>query len=242
MCNLAVIEFFMENVKLEEFEGRRVLEVGSKYVNGSVRPLIERFFKPKEYVGIDIEPGKFVDMICPVRITEYFGELSFEVVIATELLEHVVDWRLAIGNMKAVLKPNGYIYITTRSQGYHYHAFPYDFWRYELEDMKMIFSDFEIITLKRDHQEPGIFLKAMKPANWKPADLSNITLYSMILGRRTKTIPELSDMPLFRRAMLSILNTKLRWLLPAALLNLLERRFAINRLGLSESRNRKRCQ
>jgi hypothetical protein len=64
----------------------------------------------------------------------------------------------------------------------------------------------------------------------------------MILGRRTKTIPELSDMPLFRRAMLSILNTKLRWLLPAALLNLLERRFAINRLGLSESRNRKRCQ
>lgn len=36
-------------------------------------------------------------MVCPVeRITEYFGESSFEVVIATELLEHVVDWRLAI--------------------------------------------------------------------------------------------------------------------------------------------------
>jgi hypothetical protein len=57
MCNVAVIEFFIESVEREEFEGKRVLEVGSKYINGSVRPLIERFCSPKEYVGVDIEPG-----------------------------------------------------------------------------------------------------------------------------------------------------------------------------------------
>jgi hypothetical protein len=51
MCNVAVIEFFVESVEKEEFEGKRVLEVGGKYVNGSVRPLIERFLRPGEYVA-----------------------------------------------------------------------------------------------------------------------------------------------------------------------------------------------
>ena len=47
-CNIALIEFFIDNIKPEEFKGKRVLEVGSRYVNGSVRPLIENFCSPKE--------------------------------------------------------------------------------------------------------------------------------------------------------------------------------------------------
>jgi len=50
MCNIAIIEFFIDNIKPEEFKGKRVLEVGSKYVNGSVRPLIENFCSPREYI------------------------------------------------------------------------------------------------------------------------------------------------------------------------------------------------
>ena len=48
MCSVSVIEFFLENINCEEFYGKRVIEVGSKYVNGSVRPIIEKFCKPKE--------------------------------------------------------------------------------------------------------------------------------------------------------------------------------------------------
>ena len=48
MCHIFVIEFFIDNIKPAEFNGKRVLEVGSKYVNGSVRPLIENFCSPKE--------------------------------------------------------------------------------------------------------------------------------------------------------------------------------------------------
>ena len=52
MCNTAVLEFFIENVEPEEFRDARVLEVGSRYVNGSVRPLVERLLRPpKEYIG-----------------------------------------------------------------------------------------------------------------------------------------------------------------------------------------------
>jgi len=102
------------------------------------------------------------------------------------------------------------IYITTRSYGFPYHAYPYDFWRYEIEDMKKIFSDFEIIKLIKDHEAPGVFLKAKKISNTL-IDLSNIALYSMILGKRTTLIPKLSDMPLQRRLALKLssLNAKL---------------------------------
>jgi SAM-dependent methyltransferase len=105
-----VIEFFIEGVEKEEFEDKKVLEVGSKYINGSVRSLIERFCSPKEYVGVDIEPGKFVDLVLAAeRLVEYFGPESFDVVIATEMLEHVQDWRLVVSNLKGVVKRGGYI-------------------------------------------------------------------------------------------------------------------------------------
>jgi hypothetical protein len=56
--NVVVLDFFMRSVDCGEFASRRVLEVGSKFVNGSARPLIERFCRPREYVGVDIEAGK----------------------------------------------------------------------------------------------------------------------------------------------------------------------------------------
>jgi len=187
--HISVLEFFIENTQKEEFENKRILEVGSRYVNGSVRPLIEKFFNPKEYIGVDIEKGKFVDVVCDAEnLVDYFGRETFDVVISTELLEHVKDWRKVINNLKEVLKPNGYIYITTRSKGFPYHGYPYDFWRYEIEDMEEIFKDFEIIKLEKDPEAPGVFLKAKKPVDFKLIKLKNIELYSILTGRRTKLI------------------------------------------------------
>ncbi|GAY26241.1 methyltransferase type 11 [Desulfurococcaceae archaeon AG1] len=228
MCHVSVIEFFIEHAEAEEFAGKRVLEVGSKYVNGSVRPFIERFLKPREYIGVDIEPGKFVDIVLPAeKLLDHFGPNSFDVVISTEVLEHVKNWRLVINNMKGVLKPGGHIYITTRSRGFHYHAYPHDYWRYEPNDMKAIFSDFEIKCLKRDHEAPGVFLKAVKPNNWQPANLDNIALYSILLGKRTREIISIEEAPLTRRIAFKLLNSKkVRWLIPTALIRILEKSLA----------------
>ena len=207
---VAVLDFFMRAVDCEEFAGNRVLEVGSKFVNGSVRPLIERFCKPKEYIGVDIEPGKYVDVVLPAERLVDYGPESFDVVVSTELIEHVHDWRLIINNMKVVLKRGGFIYLTTRSLGFGYHAYPHDYWRYEPSDMVRIFRDFEIIRLEVDWEGPGVFLKARKPMDWRPADLSGIALYSMVLGKRTTSIPELQSMPLSRKLMLKLIELMLK--------------------------------
>jgi SAM-dependent methyltransferase len=144
-------------------------------------------------VGVDIEGGRFVDLILPAeRLTEHFGSESFDIVISTELLEHVKDWRVVVENMKQVLKRGGVIYITTRSYGFQYHGYPYDFWRYEIEDMNEIFSDFTILMLEKDPECPGVFLKAVKPTNYKPNDLTSIALYSIAIGKRTLEAKKLS--------------------------------------------------
>ena len=111
--------------------------------------------------------------------------------IATELLEHVRDWRKSIKNLKHVLKPGGTLYVTTRSRGFFYHGWPYDFWRYEIDDMKMIFSDIAIRFLGSDPQQPGVFLKADKPSPFVEADLSELRLYSMVKHLRSSAVTDL---------------------------------------------------
>ncbi len=95
------------------------------------------------------------------------------------------------------------IYITTCSKGFPFHAYPYDYWRYEPEDMKHIFADFEIISLKKV-PGPEVFLIAKKILNQKRVNFRDIALYSIILGRRTLTAPNPEDMPLHRRTRLLV--------------------------------------
>jgi len=110
------------------------------------------------------------------------------------------------------------IYITTCSKGFPYHGYPYDFWRYEVEDMKEIFKDFEIIKLEKDPEAPGVFLKARKSKDYtRSIDLSEICLYSIILGKRTKEIvakfPFQRKCKIFIQNLIDLIKNKLRRML-----------------------------
>lgn len=89
--------------------------------------------------------------------------------------------------------------------------------------MERIFTDFEVITLKKDQQAPGVLLKARKPKKYVPADLSDIVLYSMVLGKRTRDIPNVKGMPFTRRFTLRLLRSKVHGLLPRTLVNRLQK-------------------
>ena len=132
--------FSSRAMKPRELNSKKILEVGSRYINGSIRPLIENFCSPAKYIGVDITPGKMVDLVLPAeKVLAHFGSESFDVIISTELLEHVMDWRIVINGLKSTLKNGGFMYITTRSKGMGYHGYPFDFWRFEIDDMKKIF-------------------------------------------------------------------------------------------------------
>jgi len=190
MCHSSCIIFGAVNLKKEEIAGKRVIELGACEVNGSLRPLIESY-GPAEYVGVDIVAGPGVDVVCPAeKVLEKFGPASFDIVITTEMLEHVRDWRTAISNIKNICRPNGIILITTRSIGFIYHAHPHDFWRYETSDLERIFADCQIEKLESDKMDPGVFLKARKPADFIETDLRPISLFSIIEGGRVAEVDE----------------------------------------------------
>lgn len=44
-----------------------------------------------------------------------------------------------------------------------------------------------------------MLVKAKKLADYRPKDLSSIALYSMVLGKRTTSIPDADDMPFSRK-------------------------------------------
>lgn len=88
------------------FNYKRILEVGSLDINGSVR----QFFHNCQYIGLDVGEGKGVDVICPIE--DYHSEEKFDVVISTEMLEHAVNWKPAIQSMLDNLKSGGILIFT----------------------------------------------------------------------------------------------------------------------------------
>lgn len=182
MCTASCLDFVRQHLRPEEVQDRTVLEVGALDVNGSVRPLVSAL-QPRSYTGVDLRAGPGVDEICDAAdLVARFGANSFDLLISTELLEHVRDWRKVIGEFKQILKPGGRLLITTRSRGFPYHAFPDDFWRYEPSDFQIIFSDFECKVIESDPSHPGVFLKARKPKDFVMHTPESHALFSIIIG------------------------------------------------------------
>jgi SAM-dependent methyltransferase len=195
--NKGCVAFGTQQLTANDIRGKSVLEVGSRNVNGSLRWHVEAL-APASYVGVDILPGPGVDEVCPVdQLLQRFGVDAFDVVFSTEMLEHVRDWRAAVTNLKGVTKRGGILLITTRSQGFGFHGYPFDFWRFETTDMAALFADFEVLALEPDRSEPGVFLKGRKPAIWTATPLDRYLLYSIILGRRALDVRD-TDVLAFR--------------------------------------------
>ena len=187
--NEAVINFFYNNLNSKEVEGKTVIELGSQFVNGTVRFSIENL-NPSKYIGIDQFPGPCVDLVLKLEDTlNYFKEEKFDIVVSTEMLEHCLDFRLAINIIKSLVKVGGLILISTRSIGFGIHGFPYDFWRFQKEDLKKLFSDFKILSLEDDLSMPGVFMKAQKECNVYQ-DISSYELYNIIYEKKVQCDPE----------------------------------------------------
>lgn len=191
MCHPTCIDYGKRHLSDGLLAGSTVLEVGSYDVNGSLRPIVESC-APLRYVGVDIRPGPGVDEICDVcELTERFGPESFDVVLCTEVLEHVRDWRGAVRQLSAVVRPGGTLLMTTRSAGFPVHSFPSDYWRYEIDDIPRIFPAMRIEHLESDPYAPGVLLLARKCDAPAADEIDDYELYSIVQSRRCRDITNL---------------------------------------------------
>jgi len=190
MCDMNCIRWGARNLTKEEVLGKRVIEVGSYDVNGSLRYIVE-LLEPAAYIGVDVVKGPGVDRVCSAEnLVQEFGKESFDVVLSTCTLEHIRDWKEAISNMKNICKANGIILIIVPSH-WPFHEYPHDFWRYGKEDIRNIFSDCDILVLDEDPQPPSlVYGKMRKPNGFAERELSGYLLYSVIVDKRIGEMDE----------------------------------------------------
>ncbi|MFH1997248.1 MAG: class I SAM-dependent methyltransferase [Patescibacteria group bacterium] len=99
-------------------------------------------------VGFDIQDGKGVDIIGDAHKLPFEDE-KFDVILCTEVLEHLHSPHIAISEMKRVLKLNGKLILTTRFI-FPIHDSPNDFYRYTKYGLKYLFKDWRIESIQEE--------------------------------------------------------------------------------------------
>ena len=183
MCDQSCMDWGQRVLTEEKIKGKRIIEIGSLDVNGSFRPIAKRF-EPACYVGIDLRPGKGVDVVCKAEeITQWWGKEQFDVAITTNTFEHIEYWKEAISNLKNIVVKGGYIFFEAPSV-WPLHEFPHDHWRYSKEDVEAIFEDCEIEQIEYNSNHTIINAVIRKPEDFIEKNLSEYKLFNINTGVR----------------------------------------------------------
>jgi SAM-dependent methyltransferase len=129
----------------------RVVDVGSRNLR-SRKPTHRELFESydAEYIGVDIVMGPNVDlkMTRPYRLP--FRANSTDVVVSSQVFEHIPFMWVSMIEIARVLKPNGYAFIIAPSRG-HRHGSP-DCWRFYPDGMRAlaVWSGLELCEASTD--------------------------------------------------------------------------------------------
>lgn len=127
----------LEGFLARHASSERVLDIGS---GGSS---YGRFF-PNRY-SVDIESSRKPDQIADAHSLP-FKDGEFSTVLCTEVLEHLHSPRVAIAEMRRVLRPGGKLILTTRFV-YPIHDAPGDYWRFTHYGLRELFKQWRIAEL-----------------------------------------------------------------------------------------------
>lgn len=142
--------------------GLRALDVGSLDVNGTYRPLVERF--GMEYVGIDSEPGPNVDRVTSAyALPDDLGE--FDIVLSGQTLEHLTLPLLAAEEMKRVCRVGGWVILVVPFVCAE-HRYPIDCWRFLPDGLRFLLEGFEEVDAAIVHGD--CFGLGRKPDGYAP--------------------------------------------------------------------------
>ena len=85
------------------------LDLGGQFVNGSAR----EHFKDAEWTGLDIVEGPGIDIVA--NALQWYPDKEYDLVLCTEVLEHVEDWQGIVYTSWSALKVGGVLILTCAS-------------------------------------------------------------------------------------------------------------------------------
>ena len=156
-----------QNKCIRSFSGgiknKRILELGSgKFYKNQYYYSSQSLFDPSnEFIQSDIvkEYGHLM-----VDVTTMNYENEFDIVLCTNVLEHVFDFQIAIDNVHAALKSDGVAIIVVPAF-YPLHDEPLDYWRFTEHALRKLLNKFSRTTIKHSglRQYPfAYYIEAVK--------------------------------------------------------------------------------
>lgn len=97
----------------------RVLEFGSRDINGSARdawPAALCHEGDADWIGVDLVAGPLVDVLGDA-VTIDLQPGTWDVVVCTEVLEHLAAWPLLVANAYRHLRDGGWFFVTCAGPG-----------------------------------------------------------------------------------------------------------------------------
>jgi SAM-dependent methyltransferase len=104
-------------------------------------------------IALDIRPGMGVQILGDVQALG-IGDATFEVVLCTEVLEHLPEPQRAIDEIFRVLVPGGQLLLTTRFL-FPIHDAPHDYFRFTKYGLRHLLRQFEILELEEETDAVG---------------------------------------------------------------------------------------
>jgi ubiquinone/menaquinone biosynthesis C-methylase UbiE len=146
----------IEHLKIIRESVRRHIRHASQYDSMSLTVLdiapqvhegAKEFFKWAKVKTLDIEPGAdYWADICDINKL-LVPDNTFDLIICTEVLEHVSNPFAAVAEINRMLKPGGQVYVTTPFN-FRIHGPLPDNWRFTIHGLKQLFSHMEILSIE----------------------------------------------------------------------------------------------
>ena len=153
---------FIELSFKKEFEKNRntkVLNIGS---GGDLEDLVKKNFK--DVFSIDIDEKRSPNQILDICDTSFKEKIKIKpsLVCCFEVLEHTKDPQRAIKNIHQILDKDDYV-LASVPFNFHIHDEPNDFFRFTHYGLKLLFSDFtEVVIKKRNGWLESIFVNIIR--------------------------------------------------------------------------------
>lgn len=144
------INYFIQDFLKAKSPFSKVLDVGSKDFNGSVRDSFrEAGIAYEEFIGVDMQPGKGVDIVRNGHdLLDEFLPNTFDLVTCCETFEHDDKFWVTLSNMKKLVKPGGYLLITVPGIFFIHHDFPGDYYRFTKTAVKSWFKGYRDVHIE----------------------------------------------------------------------------------------------
>jgi len=148
---------FADWVRQLRGEDLAILDIGGRV--GPYRPLFG--VRARRYVAVDLIPTDFVSVVADGQMLPFAGE-TFDVVIATQVLEYLPDPHGAANQIHSVLKPGGVLLASTPAYAPRFGEEEY--WRFTPSGLRSLLAPFATIEIVPELSSVGSLIRTINLA------------------------------------------------------------------------------